>query len=169
MFFVAPIAVASRSSCTVQFQQKAISLAKPTASKTVGKRLSSFIASDRRFRPAPARVLSGQQTLVAPMASSAPAPPLLYVLLCEDKPGAQDVRIANRAAHLDWIKSFGTKVKHAGPFLADDADGMVGSMLIVEGSSLEDVKAWAKDDPYAKAGLFSSVTVRRWKHVIKNE
>ena len=42
---------------------------------------------------------------------------------------------------------------------------MVGSLVIVEGSR-EVAEDFAANDPYAKAGLFESVTITEWKRVI---
>ena len=33
-------------------------------------------------------------------------------------------------------------------------------------ASLDEARAWAAADPYAKAGLFQSVAIREWKKVI---
>jgi uncharacterized protein YciI len=53
----------------------------------------------------------------------------------------------------------------AGPFL--DADGqMTGSLIVLMVNSLAEAQAWAEADPYAKAGLFQSVTIREWKKVV---
>lgn len=85
------------------------------------------------------------------------------VLICIDKPGSVDLRLANRAAHLEYLGA--TKVvEMAGPFLEDGA--MVGSMLVLTVESLDEARTWAAGDPYAKAGLFASVDVREWKKVV---
>jgi uncharacterized protein YciI len=85
-------------------------------------------------------------------------------LICIDKPGHLQTRLENRAAHLDHISSSGI-VEMAGPFL--DADGqMIGSLVVLTVDSLADAEAWAAADPYAKAGLFDSVTIREWKKVV---
>jgi len=89
---------------------------------------------------------------------------MLFVLTCEDRPGALPVRMENRPAHLAWVAESG-RVKAGGPFL-DEAGGMVGSMLVIEAADLADAKAFAAGDPYAKAGLFQSVTIRPWRWVI---
>ncbi len=49
---------------------------------------------------------------------------MLFALICDDRPGGLDIRKANRAAHLDYLKETGV-VTQAGPLL-DDAGGMVG-------------------------------------------
>jgi uncharacterized protein len=85
-------------------------------------------------------------------------------LICEDKPGALQVRLDNRAAHLAYISDTGI-VDLAGPFL--NADGqMTGSLVVLNVDSIAQAKAWAADDPYAKAGLFAQVTLQEWKRVV---
>jgi uncharacterized protein YciI len=89
---------------------------------------------------------------------------MLYAIICIDKPGALEVRKANRDAHLAHIGGAGEAIVQAGPFL--DSDGaMCGSLLIYQGD-LAGAQAWAAADPYAVAGLFESVEVRAWKKVI---
>ena len=85
-------------------------------------------------------------------------------LICLDKPGALQTRLDNRADHLAHIESTGV-VEMAGPFL-DDAGAMCGSLIILNVDTLGDARDWAAADPYAKAGLFQSVTITEWKKVI---
>ena len=89
---------------------------------------------------------------------------MLYAIICIDKPGALEIRKANRDNHLAHIKGADGAIVQAGPFL--DAQGeMCGSLLIFEGD-LAGAEAWAAVDPYAVAGLFQSVEVRAWKKVV---
>lgn len=89
-----------------------------------------------------------------------------YVLICEDREGALNVRLANRDRHLAYIGELGDRVSLAGPMLSDDGESMVGSVLIIEADSAEDIRAIADSDPYALAGLFSKVTIRPFRQVI---
>lgn len=85
-------------------------------------------------------------------------------LICTDKPNSLDIRTANRPAHLEHLNGSGV-VELAGPFL--DANGaMTGSLIVLSVETMAEAKAWAAADPYAKAGLFSSVELREWKKVI---
>ena len=86
------------------------------------------------------------------------------VLTARDKPGALDTRLANRDAHLAYVRETGV-VEQAGPIL-DDAGQMCGSILVLEVADMEAARTWADGDPYAKAGLFDSVTLDAWKRVI---
>ena len=89
-----------------------------------------------------------------------------YILICEDREGALNVRLANRDRHLAYIGELGDRVSLAGPMLSDDGESMVGSVLIIEADSVEEIRAIADSDPYALAGLFSKVTIRPFRQVI---
>jgi hypothetical protein len=89
---------------------------------------------------------------------------MLVALIALDKPDHLGVRKANRDAHIAYLKSTGV-VSQAGPFL-DTAGNMCGSLIILDVDTLKDAENWAAQDPYAQAGLFSSVTLRPWNKVI---
>jgi hypothetical protein len=89
-----------------------------------------------------------------------------FAVYCLDKPGHAPLRAENRAAHLDYLKSFGSRVVAAGPLLDDDGQQMVGSLLILEFEGRAELDAFLAGDPYAKAGLFRSVEVRPWRKAI---
>ena len=88
---------------------------------------------------------------------------MLFVISCVDKPDSLPLRMATREAHLAYVKA--TKLvtfRAGGPFL-DENGTMVGSMIIVESDDPAKVAEFVKNDPYGKAGLFESATVRPWK------
>jgi uncharacterized protein YciI len=85
-------------------------------------------------------------------------------LICHDKPGALQTRLDTREAHLAHIATSGV-VEMAGPFL-DETGAMTGSLIVLTVASLDEARAWAAADPYAKAGLFQSVAICEWKKVI---
>lgn len=87
-----------------------------------------------------------------------------FALICIDKPGALQTRLDNRAAHLAYVQDTGV-VEQAGPFLSPEGE-MSGSLLILTVETRAEAEAWAANDPYAKAGLFSSVQIQEWKKVI---
>lgn len=88
----------------------------------------------------------------------------MFALICTDKPGALEIRKANRDNHLAYIADTGV-VEQAGPFL-NDAGDMCGSLVILNVESRDEAEAWAEGDPYAKAGLFSDVRIEAWKRVV---
>ncbi|MDB5452879.1 MAG: hypothetical protein JWO33_1457 [Caulobacteraceae bacterium] len=94
---------------------------------------------------------------------------MFFAFLCQDKPGALQLRMDTRPVHVEWlngINAAGT-LAFAGPFL--DADGKPnGSLVVVKAETLEEAQAISAADPYAKAGLFASVDIRPWNWVFNN-
>ncbi len=91
---------------------------------------------------------------------------MLFAAFCTDKADHLSVRMENRPAHLDFLGAKGDAIKYAGPTLADDGESPNGSLIIFEEATLEAARSWIANDPYAKAGLFSDVTVRPWKKAL---
>ncbi len=89
-----------------------------------------------------------------------------FVALCLDKPESQSLRIANRAAHLDFLRSRSDAIEVCGPLLSDDGQAMIGSLLIVQADDRAAAEKILSEDPYRKADLFSSVELRPWRWVI---
>lgn len=89
---------------------------------------------------------------------------MLVCLMAHDKPDALPIRQENRPAHLDYLKSTDL-VAQAGPLLNADG-GMIGSLIILDVPDMATAQNWADNDPYAKAGLFASVTLTHWNRVI---
>lgn len=83
-------------------------------------------------------------------------------VICRDKPGALDLRMENRPAHLAYLEA--SKVAFAGPFIENGSP--VGSLVVIEADDLATAEEWAANDPYAKAGLFDAVEIREWRKVI---
>ncbi len=91
-----------------------------------------------------------------------------FVIACIDKPGQPELRQGNRPDHLAYLESHAERIVAAGPTLGDD-EAPNGSVLVMEFDDLADAKAFADADPYAKAGVFESVTVKPWKMVYPKE
>ena len=90
---------------------------------------------------------------------------MLIALIARDKDGALETRKANRDAHLAYIEETGV-VEQAGPLL-NDAEEMIGSLIVLDVENMEAARDWADNDPYAKAELFQSVDLIPWKRVIQ--
>jgi len=90
---------------------------------------------------------------------------MLYLIHAFDKPDHLAVRMENRPAHVEYLKSFGDKLHAAGPTL-DAAGEMNGSLVILDFADQAEAEAFAANDPYAKAGLFEKVIVQPWKKVL---
>lgn len=86
----------------------------------------------------------------------------LYAIICTDRPGALETRLATRPAHKAYLAASG-RVVHAGPFLRDGQ--MCGSLIIITAESLAEVQAFAAADPFALAGIFAETRIEEWDKV----
>jgi uncharacterized protein YciI len=88
----------------------------------------------------------------------------LYAIICKDKPGALDTRLATRPVHLDYLNN-SEIVKLAGALL-DDAGAPIGSIIVVEADDKAAAQVQADNDPFTQAGVFESVEVHPWRLAI---
>ncbi len=82
---------------------------------------------------------------------------MLFMAYCLDKPGALTIRMANRPDHVEYLAAHSDKLLFAGPLL--DGEAMIGSLLVLDVADRAEMDKFLTNDPYAKAGLFQSVSV----------
>src|SRR3546814_5028773 len=70
---------------------------------------------------------------------------MLYIRLCFDKPGTEDLRNEHRAAHRAYLQSGVIKLVQAGPLMADDGSKNIASFMVVEADSLDEVKSRSEE------------------------
>ena len=92
---------------------------------------------------------------------------MLFVLICTDKPGSLDVRLATRSNHLAYLETYESRLVQAGPLLDVD-DRPCGSLLIIEAADRAEAAGFAEADPYTKAGLFETVMIRPFRQVYRD-
>ena len=92
---------------------------------------------------------------------------MLFALICTDKPNSLELRQQSRPDHLRFLESLGGNLKAAGPFTNDEGSP-TGSLVIIEAQNRAAISEIAGRDPYAVAGLFSTVEIKPWKWLIKN-
>ena len=88
-----------------------------------------------------------------------------FAITCLDKPDSIALRQATREAHLKHAAAH--RVVFGGPLL-NAAGSPFGSLLIVEADNREEAERIAAADPYAQAGLFSSVTIPGFRTVLRD-
>ena len=66
-------------------------------------------------------------------------------------------------AHLDYLRSQKGILVLSGGTVSDDGKDFNGSLLIVNVGSRAEAQAFADGDPFAKAGMFSKVTITRMR------
>lgn len=94
---------------------------------------------------------------------------MFYALMCKDKPGSLDLRMATRPPHVEYLKAMEAKgvLKMAGPLLGDD-EKPIGSLLIIAVDDRKQAETFAAGDPYAVAGLFASTEIRAFNWTFGN-
>jgi len=98
---------------------------------------------------------------------------MLYMIVGTDVPDSLAKRLAARPAHLARLQALQAagRLVLAGPCPAIDSPdpgpaGFSGSLIVAEFPSLADAQAWADADPYVAAGVYASVIVKPFKHVL---
>jgi uncharacterized protein YciI len=87
---------------------------------------------------------------------------MFWIIYQEDREGARHVRDATREAHLAYLEEHKDVVFLGGALLADDAQ-RIGSCLIVNLPDRASAERWSRNEPFRKAGLFSSVKITRMR------
>jgi uncharacterized protein YciI len=88
---------------------------------------------------------------------------MAFMIYCLDKPDHLETRMANRPAHVDHLIAHESHLITGGPLL--EGEKMIGSLLVVDFATRAEVDTFLAADPYTKAGLFQSVTVKPYKNV----
>jgi uncharacterized protein YciI len=96
-----------------------------------------------------------------------------YAILSEDVEGSLEKRASARTEHIARLRALVDegRLLVAGPHPAVDGiepgeAGFTGSLVIAEFESLEQARAWADNDPFVAAGVYSKVTVKPFKRVL---
>jgi uncharacterized protein len=91
-----------------------------------------------------------------------------YVVHCLDHEGAVEKRLANYDAHKAYLAAATVRTVISGPLLADDEQTMIGSCFVLEANSLAEVQAFNANDPFAKVGLWKTVSIRPFAKRVDN-
>jgi len=96
-----------------------------------------------------------------------------YAFYCEDIENSLPLRAPVRPAHLERVQKLldEGRLLVAGPFPAIDSNdpgvaGFSGSLIVAEFDSLAAAQSWAKEDPYALAGVYKNVEIKPFKKVL---
>lgn len=91
-----------------------------------------------------------------------------YVIHCLDHAGAVQKRLDHYEAHKAYLGASAMKTVISGPLMADDETTMIGSCFVVEAASLAEVQAFNQADPFNKAGLWASISIRPFLKRVDN-
>ena len=91
---------------------------------------------------------------------------MLFVFLSIDRPGHQTLRAEHLPQHREYLRMIAERIAFAGPLLPDEGSNVGGSLIVIDFANREEAQAWIDEEPYARAGLYESVSVRaflnRW-------
>lgn len=98
---------------------------------------------------------------------------MLYAIISQDVENSLEKRLSVRPEHIERLHALKEEGRLilAGPHPAIDniepgPAGFTGSLIVAEFDSLEAAQNWADNDPYIKAGVYDSVTVKPFKKVL---
>lgn len=84
---------------------------------------------------------------------------MIFTFILIDKPDAGELRLRVRPEHKAYLAAMADRMAFAGPFVADDGQTMLGSLLAIDFPSREAAHAWLADEPFTREGLYASVTI----------
>ena len=92
-----------------------------------------------------------------------------FVVYALDKSGREAARLEARPAHRTRLREHDhpVTVRVGGPLL-DDAGTMIGTMLIVEAATKQEVEAFIAGDPYLEADVYGSVAIHPYNWGLGN-
>lgn len=91
-----------------------------------------------------------------------------YAVITVDKPNSLALRNEVRAEHLDYLSENKHKLLAAGAKIDDSGEGGYGGVIIVDTDDRAEAEDFIQNDPFTKAGLFSSIEVVRWRKAFFN-
>lgn len=91
-----------------------------------------------------------------------------FLVIAQDKKGAEDLRAQHREAHVSYLRKHHAKVRIdvGGPLTADESNS-AGTFLIVAARDRASVEEFVAGDPFAAAGIFGSVDIKPCKITLR--
>ena len=90
---------------------------------------------------------------------------MIFTFILIDKPDAGELRQRMRPEHKAYLAAAAERIAFAGPFVADDGQTMLGSLLAIDFPSRDAAHAWLADEPFTRAGLYASTTVHAFMNL----
>jgi len=90
---------------------------------------------------------------------------MLYAFHMIDRAGAADLRARIRPEHKAYLAAVAERIAFAGPLLDDDAQTMLGSLLVIDFADREAALAWLRDEPFTRAGVYASTQVQAFRNL----
>ncbi|GAA3016379.1 hypothetical protein K388_06116 [Streptomyces sp. KhCrAH-43] len=85
---------------------------------------------------------------------------MLWAIHCLDAPGSAALRAAQRPAHSARLREAGVRPVLYGPLVAADGTTAVGSLIVVEAGTRDEVEEFATGDPFAVSGVWERIDIQ---------
>ena len=85
-----------------------------------------------------------------------------YFIICTDRPKSLKKRLLIREKHINYLNKFKSNIITAGPLL-DSKGNPYGSLLIVNFTTISEVRDFLNNDPYNLEKLFKDVEIKKFK------
>jgi uncharacterized protein len=90
----------------------------------------------------------------------------LYAMIGFDRhPHQMPLRDSSRAEHRAYVLGNMSNIKLGGA-MVDDAGNQIGTLLVFEAASEDEVWSWIRQEPFYRNGVFETVAVRQWNLVM---
>ena len=90
---------------------------------------------------------------------------MLYVFHMIDRAGAAELRARIRPEHKAYLAAVAERIAFAGPLLDDDAQTMLGSLLVIDFADRDAALTWLRDEPFTRAGVYASAQVHAFRNL----
>ncbi|MBT3989311.1 MAG: YciI family protein [Rhodospirillaceae bacterium] len=88
---------------------------------------------------------------------------MLYIIYQEDVEDSQPLRDIHKPAHFKYLEEHEDILVLGGALMPDDAEGRIGSVLILNVANREEAERFSANEPLRKAGVFKSVKITRMR------
>lgn len=92
--------------------------------------------------------------------------PTDYLVLGRDAAGVGEELDRRATIHWDYMDRFASQLIARGPLLSPDGEEHTGSIHIIRSASALEAQRFAREEPYCRAGLYSSVTVTPFRGLL---
>lgn len=93
---------------------------------------------------------------------------MAFMVQTFDKPEGATIRNAHRAAHYEYLESYRSILIASGGLQNDAGTQFIGSCILLNVETLEEVEKFVAADPFHQAGLAAKVVISRWKAAFVN-
>lgn len=86
-----------------------------------------------------------------------------FYLHALDRPGSQKLREKVQPENRQYFKKFEGNFMARGPLLSDDGQREIGTVMLLEFPGLDAAKAFFRDLPFRKEGVYENPEFHRWR------